>query len=159
MSFQLATVCPSLTTESSEWQLYFSWIERLKRQLWGRKVKSYWIRLANIHLVKWCNANLLPCLSSLSDLLQTKRTEWINSSHITSDSLHHLPLFFTQCFAGPYDCLSNNDNFFFFFFTSNRCCSITKAHPEGTICLFKHMNFYLLRFLTTLVLRKMTSTF
>lgn len=116
MSFQLATVCPSLTTESSEWQLYFSWIERLKRQLWGRKVKSYWVRLANIHLVKWCNANLLPCLSSLSDLLQSKRTEWINSSHITSDSLHHLPLFFTQCFAGPYDCLSNNDNFFFFFF-------------------------------------------
>lgn len=101
-NLQALIACPCLITESSEWQPYLTWIERLKRKLWGRKVKSYQVRLANIHLVKWSNTNLLPCLSSLLDLAQSKCTEWINSSHTTSDSFHHLSFPSSLCFAGPY---------------------------------------------------------
>lgn len=82
MSFQPANpVYPILITESSEQQQYLSWTEGLKRNQWGRKVKSYQVASANTRLTQGCNTDPLHAFHHSLDLEQLKCTGCIYSSH------------------------------------------------------------------------------
>lgn len=89
-SLQVLIACPILITESSEQQPYLAWTEGLKRGLWCRKVKSYQVAAANIHLTKWCNTDLLRAFHHSLDLEQMKCTGCIYSAHTISDLFHNL---------------------------------------------------------------------
>lgn len=78
-NLQILIACPILIAESSEQQPYLPWTEGLKRNLWGRKVKSYQVASANTHLTQWCNTDLLHAFHHSLDLEQVQDA---NTLHI-----------------------------------------------------------------------------
>lgn len=99
-NLQILIVCPVLITESSEQQLCLAWTEGLKRNLLSRKVKSYQVASANIHLTQWYNTDLFHACHHSSDLEQMKCTGCIYSSHTISDLFHNLLLSSLNFFQG-----------------------------------------------------------